>query len=112
MVYVGHNILCRGLMCTINYSEREVSTNSTWDAHAVHTPGFPSSSPATTKKDTVSSSSSQHSKRSDTMKSQLFALLLAVFLATVSGFGSPTQMALGGVNGGTNFYLIRKTVSI
>ena len=35
-----------------------------------------------------------------TMKTQIIALLLAVFLATVNAFGVPTQMALGGVNGG------------
>ena len=34
------------------------------------------------------------------MKTQIIALLLAVFLATVNAFGVPTQMALGGVNGG------------
>ena len=35
------------------------------------------------------------------MKSQIFAFLLAVLLVTTNAFSIPSQMALGGVNGGT-----------
>jgi hypothetical protein len=43
---------------------------------------------------------SNHNTTTTTMKTSLLALLFAIIFATVSGFGSPSSMALGGVNGG------------
>jgi hypothetical protein len=37
------------------------------------------------------------------MKTSLLSLLFAIIAATVSGFGSPSSMAIGGVNGGKKF---------
>ena len=44
-------------------------------------------------------------RQCSTMKSQIYAFLLAVLLASANAFGIPAQMALGGVNGGTIHHL-------
>jgi hypothetical protein len=39
-------------------------------------------------------------RQCNTMKSPIFAFLLSVFFVTTNAFSIPSQMALGGVNGG------------
>ncbi|KAI2492729.1 hypothetical protein MHU86_21836 [Fragilaria crotonensis] len=43
------------------------------------------------------------------MKSQIFALLLSILLVTTNAFSIPSQMALGGVNGGSAFIVSQRS---